>query len=859
MKKLSLLLVFVFVFSFTQWIHESYAQGTLWTGMVHENSVDDQGSPSVSFLGNSGDFVVVWLQSEDYQVYFRRFDSFGNPIDAVEVPIVDADTLGNGTAGGGIWGTDVFSLNNGDFIVVWLDERLSNDPSSMSNDIYAQYILSNGDLKGGNIRIDDGIIEADAEGPRLALYHSDSIPNKVTGAMVWVDVRKGDFDPWDLDSVFLRFFTFFHDQAYPLENAQFDPSVHVDDSEVQGRENCRDTQSDISISPDGTFVVSWVWQPAGGAPDSVEFSTFSEQGVLIADNILVASMPSIYYPTVSSLSDNGHVINWMAGVGGNKEIYAQRFNASDNPVDGVITVTQTNTPMTGGDISVFNITDDYIVTWNGGVGDNGDTYARILDKSGDYIQELDSFYWSEFVISSTPDHEKWPRIATHKDRFVTVWQTDEDPGHVFASLHSIDSYAPSIDSTTSYPEGALIYDDLSSYVIPIKTRVWEDSARINSGLDSKLVTYTRICPRPPTTSGEEPMTKIAGTDTFYYDLPEIEFPGTEIKYYIAVVDSALNQRKVPPSAPIVQKHLYVTNLGDININSIIDQGDLALLEDYVCFSGDLADHEKVFADFDQDSVLNCDDVDSLRLYAVADFDLDTLPSCLPDNGWFINRYPLELGVGGAQAGMSDLIPVYLENDSSYVKGAHIEFGYDGDLFTIVDTLLTARTQGYEVSPPCCNYQESPYPLAGIPLPEFDQYNLLGQDSIPPGSGAIMKLEISVEDSTPDGYYHFYITKDVLYGPDHKPVYTMPLRGKFFVPSPPPVSIVTTPVADTLLSPGDTLTFNTTLTNHSDSTKSPKFFVYGTTTGPDSFVFLAVDTSQILRLPPGGREELNHRS
>ena len=62
-----------------------------------------------------------------------------------------------------------------------------------------------------------------------------------------------------------------------------------------------------------------------------------------------------------------------------------------------------------------------------------------------------------------------------------------------------------------------------------------------------------------------------------------------------------------------------------------------------------------------------------------------------------------------------------------------------------------------------------------------------------------------------------------------------------------------PIADTLLTPGDTLTFNTTLTNHSDSTMSPKLFVYGTTTGPDSFTFLAVDTTEIAVLPPAGRK------
>jgi hypothetical protein len=140
-------------------------------------------------------------------------------------------------------------------------------------------------------------------------------------------------------------------------------------------------------------------------------------------------------------------------------------------------------------------------------------------------------------------------------------------------------------------------------------------------------------------------------------------------------------------------------------------------------------------------------------------------------------------------------------------------------------------------------------------PGLEEYNLLSStgDSLPPGSGPVLKLEFEVSDTTPEGYYHFYITEDALYAPNHKPVFTIPLRGKFFVPSPPPVSIVCTPIGDTLLTPGDTLTFNSTLTNHSDSTKSPKFFIYGTTTGPDSFTFLAVDTTEILQLPPGGRK------
>jgi len=160
------------------------------------------------------------------------------------------------------------------------------------------------------------------------------------------------------------------------------------------------------------------------------------------------------------------------------------------------------------------------------------------------------------------------------------------------------------------------------------------------------------------------MLRIPGTDTFAFDLPEIESPGTEIRYYITAVDSALNQTKKPRDAPCVQMHLYVANPGDVNLNSIIDEYDLALVEDVVCTPRILKPYEMVFADYNQDSVWNCDDVDSLRKYAVAAFDPDTLPACLPDNQSPIIRYPLELGVGGAPAGKSDTISVYLSTTTA---------------------------------------------------------------------------------------------------------------------------------------------------------------------------------------------------
>jgi hypothetical protein len=127
----------------------------------------------------------------------------------------------------------------------------------------------------------------------------------------------------------------------------------------------------------------------------------------------------------------------------------------------------------------------------------------------------------------------------------------------------------------------------------------------------------------------------------------------------------------------------------------------------------------------------------------------------------------------------------------------------------------------------------------------------GENSISCDHGSILNLMFTVDENAPDGSYHITLTSGHLGDSHENPIQHHHMRGKFFIPSPPPVSIVCTPVSDTSLVRGDTLSFNTTLTNHSWEGVTASVFMYGTVTPQGMNPFLVVDTTYVY-IPRGER-------
>jgi len=102
-----------------------------------------QESPSIA-MNDDGDFVISWDDLRDgsaRHVYLQRYDPFGNPLDS---NIRVDDDPGNSIT------TSIDMDENGNFVVVWSDERSGAD-------IYFQMYDNNGNTIGSNVKVSDDI------------------------------------------------------------------------------------------------------------------------------------------------------------------------------------------------------------------------------------------------------------------------------------------------------------------------------------------------------------------------------------------------------------------------------------------------------------------------------------------------------------------------------------------------------------------------------------------------------------------------------------------------------------------------------------------------------------------------------
>jgi len=243
------LLLVISIFFLFQFPLESYAQKNLWIDSANFNSTGLQELPSVAFLGETGNFVVVWNDQEEDSISFRRFDPLGNPLDTSDIYIPESDAVG---------APSVASIANGDFIIVWIDV---DEPYK----VYAQYVRSNGQVEGGRRQLNilaaelledcgDPPNSMDIEGQRLTLYSDPIYTGEVRGVLCFVEDRQ-NCDSSDDDTVFLRFFQIDYTNNNPLSQLSSGGQFKADSWPIQNGNE--DFNGNTGVSPDGTFIVTW--------------------------------------------------------------------------------------------------------------------------------------------------------------------------------------------------------------------------------------------------------------------------------------------------------------------------------------------------------------------------------------------------------------------------------------------------------------------------------------------------------------------------------------------------------------------------------------------------------------------------
>src|SRR5688572_19855568 len=204
---------------------------------------------------------------------------------------------------------------------------------------------------------------------------------------------------------------------------EFPVNAHTPNHQVSAR---------VATAPDGAFVVAWasVNQAGPASAQDVYARRFAASGVPLGGEFRVntyttsdQSAPAI------AMDDAGRfVIVWGSNAqdGAAGGIYAQRFDATAQPLGGEFRV---NT-FTGGDeffpAVAMDADGDFVVTWdtyNASVGDAYDVYAQRFDAQGQPRG-------AEFIVNAdVPNHDFTSSVAMDDDGdFVVVWHAEAQDG-----------------------------------------------------------------------------------------------------------------------------------------------------------------------------------------------------------------------------------------------------------------------------------------------------------------------------------------------------------------------------------------------------------------------------------------------
>ncbi len=332
-------------------------------------------------------------------------------------------------------------------------------------------------------------------------------------------------------------------------------------------------------------------------------------------------------------------------------------------------------------------------------------------------------------------------------------------------------------------------------------------------------------------------------DIWSGDLPMIDSPGGDVFYAVLATDRAGNQQRRPEDSDDWLGPLEVRLTGDINDDGCVEGDDYDLLIDYFCNEGVLDSVERFFANVDEGfQGLDCNDVDALEAL---------IPSghCIEDHSVEVPEEFVGLGAVAAEAGQSYVqTPLFLMNPLTPVKALRYHVELDSTHFTVEDGLNLGNRSGQigDCNPECAYIISNPWE---------EDHLLVGDDTtfIDVGVDSIGLLSINIDSTASSRTYYTYITDAAVFDTAGKSVHMGLLRGKIFVPVTPPVSMMASPISDTCLQHGDTLSFHTTITNHSYSSgPTVTVFIYGTTEFPGGGTFVVIDTTYIQCPPIGGR-------
>jgi N-acetylneuraminic acid mutarotase len=299
-------------------------------------------------------------------------------------PSVAKQNLGVFTGSGNQRRPSVAAMSSGDFIVVW-------ETAGATWDIYAQLLSATGALRGPAIPVCTAA--SDQWGATVAVDSKDNF------IVAWYDYRSGNYD------IYAR--------RYGVNGTPLSGEF------VIATGNYDQIWPDIATDSRDNFIITWM-QGSGSYWD-IYAKRYDMNGTQIGSEIsLTTNTGDQGWPAVAVDHQDGFILTWHSSRNGNPDIFARRFDANGNTLntDGAIT---TQTSIQGYPDVAFDSDNNFTVVWTDWRGGNRDIYARRYDSNATAIGQ-------EFIVCDwSGDQGDCPSIIYDlKDNFHISWVTGGD-------------------------------------------------------------------------------------------------------------------------------------------------------------------------------------------------------------------------------------------------------------------------------------------------------------------------------------------------------------------------------------------------------------------------------------------------
>jgi hypothetical protein len=341
-------------------------------------------APSIA-MDDSGNFVISWT---DYRngiadIYAQMFDTSGTPLGSSFKVNDDTGAFYQSYSAVAMGGY-------GRFVVVWMDSRDDN-----YYDIYAQIYDYHGNPQGSNFKVNDDM------GTFYQYFPLVAMDDNANFVITWQDYRNGNYD--------------IYAQRYNPQGTPSGSNFKVNDDAGTASQNYPVVAKDGS----GNFVIAWTDYRSG--PD-IYAQRYSSNGTPQDSNFKVnddVGSSGQYYPAVIKDNSGNFVVTWMDIRNGNYDIYAQRYNASGNPLganfkvnDDAGTLDQ-RYPAIGVD-GVGN----FVITWQDFRDVISDIYAQRYQSAG--VSQGSNFKVNDDYGTAV---QNFPAIAIDSSgKFIIIWE-----------------------------------------------------------------------------------------------------------------------------------------------------------------------------------------------------------------------------------------------------------------------------------------------------------------------------------------------------------------------------------------------------------------------------------------------------